>query len=166
MNCPNCGAPMRFEGGLESLSCDYCRSLYFPEKNEDGVRILAESSELECPVCAVPLSEAVMDRHRIYYCGRCRGSLIPMTSFALVIEELRAKQGEAAAIPHPPDPKGLRRRILCPRCRRPMDTHYYAGPGNIIIDDCSSCGLDWLDAGELIGIVRAPDHSIPQERDY
>jgi Zn-finger nucleic acid-binding protein len=39
-----------------------------------------------------------------------------------------------------------------------MDTHYYAGPGNIVIDDCPSCELNWLDAGELMTIVRAPDH--------
>ena len=40
-----------------------------------------------------------------------------------------------------------------------MDTHYYAGPGNIVIDDCASCELNWLDAGELMAIVRAPDHA-------
>jgi Zn-finger nucleic acid-binding protein len=40
-----------------------------------------------------------------------------------------------------------------------MDTHYYAGPGNIVIDDCGRCELNWLDAGELMTIVRAPDHS-------
>jgi Zn-finger nucleic acid-binding protein len=28
-----------------------------------------------------------------------------------------------------------------------------------VIDDCSRCELDWLDAGELMSIVRAPDHS-------
>jgi Zn-finger nucleic acid-binding protein len=37
-----------------------------------------------------------------------------------------------------------------------MDTHYYAGPGNIVIDDCSFCHLNWLDYGELQRITRAP----------
>jgi Zn-finger nucleic acid-binding protein len=27
-----------------------------------------------------------------------------------------------------------------------------------VIDDCASCELNWLDAGELMTIVRAPDH--------
>jgi len=40
-----------------------------------------------------------------------------------------------------------------------MDTHYYAGPGNVIIDDCSQCFLNWLDHGELMRVVRAPDYS-------
>ena len=31
------------------------------------------------------------------------------------------------------------------------------GPGNVIIDTCESCSLNWLDYGELQRIVRAPD---------
>jgi Zn-finger nucleic acid-binding protein len=38
-----------------------------------------------------------------------------------------------------------------------MDTHPYLGPGHIVIDSCSECGLNWLDSGELMRIVRAPD---------
>ena len=37
-----------------------------------------------------------------------------------------------------------------------MDTHYYGGPGNVIIDACDRCDLNWLDAGELMRIVLAP----------
>jgi Zn-finger nucleic acid-binding protein len=36
-----------------------------------------------------------------------------------------------------------------------MDTHFYGGPGNIIIDDCDRCSLNWLDAGELMRIALA-----------
>ena len=43
---------------------------------------------------------------------------------------------------------------------RRMDTHYYADGGNVIIDDCSRCELNWLDAGELTAIIHAPDHSL------
>ena len=28
-----------------------------------------------------------------------------------------------------------------------------------MIDDCPQCELNWLDAGELMVIVRAPDHA-------
>jgi Zn-finger nucleic acid-binding protein len=38
-----------------------------------------------------------------------------------------------------------------------MDTHPYGGPGNVIIDTCENCSLNWLDYGELQHIVRAPD---------
>ena len=159
MNCPNCGAPMRLQDGREGLACDYCKSVYFPEKNEDGIRILDGPSELSCPVCAVPLAHAILDAHRILYCTRCRGSLIPAPAFVLIVRDLRAHQADASATPHPPDPQELQRRIQCPQCHRAMDTHYYAGPGNIVIDDCPQCELNWLDAGELMVIVRAPDHA-------
>jgi Zn-finger nucleic acid-binding protein len=45
-----------------------------------------------------------------------------------------------------------------------MDTHFYEGPGNIIIDDCSRCFLNWLDQGELMRVVHAPDHVYNQDR--
>jgi Zn-finger nucleic acid-binding protein len=159
MNCPNCGAPMRLLDGRECLTCDYCKSEYLPEKNEDGVRVLDEPSELSCPVCAVPLVHAILATHQMLYCTRCRGSLMPGPVFVLALRDLRAHRGDSEGIPHAPDPKELLRRIQCPQCHRTMDTHYYAGPGNVVIDDCESCELNWLDAGELMAIVRAPDHA-------
>ena len=56
----------------------------------------------------------------------------------------------------PADGSDLRRKIDCPQCRHRMDTHFYAGPGNVVIDSCENCSLIWLDRGELMHIVRAP----------
>ena len=159
MNCPACGAPMRLEEGKDSLVCDYCGQVSIPPEIDDGVRILDQTSSLNCPVCAIPLAQAAMAHHRIHYCMHCQGSLIAMSQFSTLIGDLKARWSGAPAPPHPPDPQELRRRISCPQCGRAMDTHYYAGPGNVVIDDCSHCALDWLDAGELMTIVRAPDHS-------
>ena len=158
MNCPSCGAPLRLEGHDESLSCDYCKSIYYAEKNDDGVRVLGDAAEESCPVCAVPLRHAILARERIRYCTRCRGALIPMDTFVVLVQELQSPSTKPA-IPQPPDPRELQRRLRCPQCRQPMDTHYYGGPGNIIIDDCSKCFLNWLDAGELLRIARAPDRT-------
>ena len=36
-----------------------------------------------------------------------------------------------------------------------MDTHPYGGPGNIVIDNCAGCELNWLDYGELQRVGRA-----------
>jgi Zn-finger nucleic acid-binding protein len=159
MNCPNCGAAMRLRDGRDCLTCDYCQSISFPEKNEDGVRVLDDPSELSCPVCAVPLKHALNQAHQILYCTHCRGSLISATVFVLLLQDLRAHRGDTQATTHLPDPQELKRRIQCPQCRRDMDAHYYAGPGNIVIDDCASCDLNWLDSGELMAIVCAPDHA-------
>jgi Zn-finger nucleic acid-binding protein len=151
---------MRLEPDKEFLACDYCRNICFPEKNDDGVRVLGEADARACPVCAVPLVHAALNGVRILYCERCRGMLVAMSSFVTLVQDLRARQGGGAEIPRAPDPKGLERALVCPQCHARMDTHFYCGPGNVIIDDCSPCHLNWLDHGELMRIVRAPD------RDY
>jgi len=158
MNCPSCGAPLRLEGHEEGLACDYCKSVYYAEKNDQGVRVLDDTAEECCPVCTIPLRHAIFARERIRYCTRCRGMLVEMERFGVLLQELKG-QTLGTAVPQPPDARELERRICCPRCHEPMDTHYYGGPGNIVIDDCSHCFLDWLDDGEVIRIVRAPDRS-------
>jgi Zn-finger nucleic acid-binding protein len=130
-----------------------------PEKSDEGVRVFDQPSELSCPICRVPLRDATLARQRILYCARCRGSLIPMPVFVVLVQVLRAQRGDAAEIAPPPDPHQLDRATLCPQCGKRMDTHYYAGGGNVVIDDCSRCELNWLDAGELMAIAHAPDHS-------
>jgi Zn-finger nucleic acid-binding protein len=150
---------MRLEAERDFLACDYCRSIYFPEPNSDGVRVLGESMELACPVCAIKLAEAAVASRRILYCTRCRGMLLPMNLFVAIIQELRSHKDTSADTMRQPDWNGLNRKIRCPQCGETMNTHAYGGPGNIIIDDCERCSLDWLDYGELDKIVRAPDHA-------
>ena len=36
-----------------------------------------------------------------------------------------------------------------------METHFYAGPGHVIVDSCENCSELWLDGGELMRIVHA-----------
>jgi Zn-finger nucleic acid-binding protein len=36
-----------------------------------------------------------------------------------------------------------------------MQNHFYGGPGNLVIDTCERCHLNWLDPGELRRIARA-----------
>jgi Zn-finger nucleic acid-binding protein len=145
---------MRLDEDKDFFNCDYCVSTYFPEKNEDGVRVLGEPAALSCPLCAVPLVCAALSGCRIMYCTRCRGTLIMMGVFVELIQARRA-QHEGVAATHAPDPKGLQRRTICPQCHHPMDTHFYGGPGNVIIDACDRCDLNWLDAGELMQILLA-----------
>ena len=86
------------------------------------------------------------------------GMLIPMGVFIALVEELRAGD-PGTMIAATPDAHDLQRRLNCPHCHHRMDTHFYNGPGNVIIDDCDNCELNWLDHGELMRIVRAPDCS-------
>ncbi len=163
MNCPSCGAPIHLADEATFAICEYCNATYVPEKNDEGVRVFDQPSELACPICRLPLLHATLARQRLLYCTHCRGSLIPMPVFVALIDTLRAERGGAAEIAPPPDPHHLDRATFCPQCGHRMDTHYYAGGGNVVIDDCSRCELNWLDAGELMAIAHAPDHSLDRD---
>jgi Zn-finger nucleic acid-binding protein len=148
---------MRLKADQECFACDYCRSIDVPEINADGIRVLDEPAEQACPVCAVALVHAAASGHRMLYCKLCHGMLISMGIFAAVIEDLKSRRASSAYNATPFDPRDLDRRLPCPQCGRQMDTHLYGGGGNVIIDDCENCDLNWLDYGELDRIVRAPD---------
>jgi Zn-finger nucleic acid-binding protein len=161
MNCPSCGAPLSLAGDQESLSCDYCKSIYLPEQDDEGVRVL-DQADVSCPICAIPLMHAILGRQRILVCRHCRGMLVPMDGFLALIGELKAVHTNRV-VPHTPDRRELDRRIACPQCQRRMETHYYSGPGNVVIDDCETCLVNWLDHGELMRIVESPDHTYGEE---
>jgi Zn-finger nucleic acid-binding protein len=160
MTCPSCGAPLRLESDHDCLSCEYCQSIYFPGKNDEGVRVFDDDAAESCPNCALPLKHAIFAHTRIRYCTRCRGILVPMEDFLELVWDLKAEH-PGQQIPRPPDRGELNRHVDCPQCHRRMDTHFYGGPGNIVIDDCSRCYLNWLDHGELMRIAQAPDRAYP-----
>lgn len=147
---------MRLKPDMESYKCDYCQSVYFPEKNDDGVRVLDEPSGQDCPLCNVPLVHATLANVPIIYCTGCHGMLVAMPAIEGLIEVLRTGQGSEAALVAP-DKEDLSRKINCPKCHHLMDAHFYAGPGNVVIDSCEDCSLIWLDRGVLMHIAQAPD---------
>ena len=157
MTCPGCGAPMTLEAGKDFLLCQYCGTTHFPDPNPDGVRVLGIPAKDQCPRCKIALTEASVVSERILYCEKCRGLLIDMQAFLAVVEELRSHVPSSDYAAKQPDWDDLNRRGNCPHCGRQMETHPYMGPGNVIIDTCESCSLNWLDYGELQRIVRAPD---------
>jgi len=147
---------MKLKSDMQSLKCEYCLSVYFPEKNDDGVRVLEEQSGQDCPVCAVPMMHAYLGNSLIVYCTKCNGMLIAMGMLEAMIDQLRSSLG-AATDPPPLDKDDLRRKINCPQCHRPMDAHIYGGPGNVVIDSCGTCCILWFDRGELMRIAHSPD---------
>ena len=161
MNCPNCGAAMRLKDDADYLICDYCETPQFPDVNAEGVRVLGLAASISCPVCAIPLTHASVARERIFYCERCHGMLIGMDVFSEIVEDLRSRRETTVDAAHGMDWKDLDRRIKCPKCSATMDTHPYCGPGNIVIDTCENCSVNWLDYGELDRVVRAPDPAVP-----
>jgi LSD1 subclass zinc finger protein len=165
MNCPSCGAPMRLDAGAESLTCDYCHSVFFPEKDDDGVRVLGTPGKEMCPLCSAGLVQASFSGVQIQYCTSCRGMLIAMDVFAALVQELR-QGNDGGVIPQAPDRSELDRRLTCPHCRQAMDTHFYAGPGNVILSDCERCSLVWVNHAKLMRIAHAPDALRASEEEF
>ena len=161
MSCPACGAPVALKPDTEGFRCDYCHSVFFPGEEEDGVQVVLTQADLPlslaCPVCSLPLVHASITKIPVLYCPQCHGLLMPMNELVSLIDALRAAREKLPAVQTPPDNDDLKRTLQCPQCHRRMETHFYAGPGNVIVDSCSDCFLIWLDRGEPSRIAHAPD---------
>jgi Zn-finger nucleic acid-binding protein len=167
VNCPSCGAPITLRPDTEGFKCDYCHAVFFPGEEDDGVLVSGEPSDPSqaCPLCSVPLVQASVAKISVLYCTQCHGLLLQMGALPDLIDALRANH-EKPAVQTPPDRGDLKRSIACPKCHRRMETHYYAGPGNVIVDSCGDCLLIWLDRGELMRIAHAPDEGDKEDSDW
>ncbi len=148
--------------------CEYCSSFAFPEPSPDGVVMLGERSDVDCPICSTTLSTASVAEMRVLHCVECQGVLAEQEAFSTIVRFLRA---QATGEPDPVRPvnrEELEREIACPCCGRTMETHPYYGPGNVVIDNCAQCELIWLDYGELAAIRDAPgrDRGRADEANY
>jgi Zn-finger nucleic acid-binding protein len=144
---------MQLKADLVSFRCDYCHSVYFPDQAENGVRVLGgDATGLSCPICNIPVVNSAIGAARMIYCARCHGMMAPMPAIEGLIDAARIV-GAAGAAPAASDPADLHRKLACPRCHHAMDAHFYAGPGNVIVNSCEDCCLLWLDRGGLMRIA-------------
>jgi Zn-finger nucleic acid-binding protein len=135
------------------LVCTHCGSV---EALSPLVREIemGDATDAPCPVCGATLANARLDGNPLLVCQKCAGMLIAMPHFVSVIDAARAHE-EQHGVVLPRDQKPGDRVLICPRCRQPMLGHFYGGPGNLVIDSCERCQVNWLDAGELRRIARA-----------
>jgi Zn-finger nucleic acid-binding protein len=171
-NCPACGAPLTPKPDTEGCKCDFCHAVFYPGEENDGVVVsndpadpsIDPSIDQACPLCNQTLVQAAIAKIPVLYCAECHGLLTRMGALPDLIDALRASI-PTAAVQTPPDQGDLKRTIQCPKCDRRMDTHFYAGPGNVIVDSCGDCLLIWLDRGELMRIAHAPDEGGSENSD-
>jgi len=159
MNCLNCAAPLAWTPGSDVLKCQFCgsyRRLTELAKGVDAVVLLDEPTGTNCPACQTDLQSAAVDGVAARACSQCHGLLFAADAFAHLVRSRRAAFDGAERLPQPLTPERLTGRVNCPGCTRPMDRHPYGGPGNQVIDCCSSCEIVWLDSGELAAIEAAP----------
>jgi Zn-finger nucleic acid-binding protein len=150
---------MRIDQDLGVLVCDHCGSQQEPPALVEHLELLSETSTL-CPICATPLSNGRLEGHPLLCCARCFGMLIDMNRFATVIEAVRTSERRSFRSVPPRRQNPGDRRLDCPACGQPMVGHLYGGPGNVVIDTCERCLVNWLDPGELRRIAVAPDRPL------
>jgi len=136
------------------LACRHCGSSEELSVIARQVEIVGESSRL-CPTCRTRLADGRFDGLPLLLCQRCQGMLIQMEHFVSVIDAARAHEDPSGTIPPRRQSPGDR-AIDCPVCAHAMLSHFYGGPGNLVIDTCEPCHLNWLDPGELRRIAKAP----------
>jgi Zn-finger nucleic acid-binding protein len=149
-------------GSRKYFHCDHCNNFEFPEETGDGVSVVGDPSGVDCPVCANPLKNAVIEGEQIAYCNKCRGFLTPIRTFGAIVNKRRALHGKNEERFTPIDPAELKRVLKCPSCHRRMDAHPFHGGGAAVVDTCEACALIWLDAGELAIIERHIPREIPR----
>ena len=152
-DCSNCGAPMRADDG-GNLVCGHCGSM--DERVAPFYDLVTTGqASASCPVCKTRLAEARIEGCPVQYCVSCHGALVEMKYFATLSDAVRARESQAGvALPRRQRPGD--RVLSCPICAQPMESHLFGGPGNIVLDTCEHCLVNWLDPGELRRIARAP----------
>jgi Zn-finger nucleic acid-binding protein len=136
------------------LECQHCGSA---DSQPEIIRLIeiGEDSDRRCPVCALALAKGRLEGIPLVICRRCSGMLIDMEHFVTIVEIARAHTKRSDTIlPRRQQPG--ERTLECPRCGNAMLSHLYGGPGNLVIDTCERCYVNWLDAGELRRIAVAP----------
>lgn len=152
MNCTACGGPLKPRPTDDALVCEYCHNVFYPQKNDDGVVVTGEAKDEPCPVCAISLKQAVLERVEICYCSKCRGMLVPMRSFPELIDALQQKNPGKVDIPAL-DPSEMQRKLTCPHCHKAMIVDFYPAATNVVIGSCETCALNWIDHGKMARIV-------------
>ena len=119
----------------------------YSQQRECGIR---------CPACRKEMEFCVNDNYEFAGCPQCRGMLFQQPVFAQATEHLRNQVSLPRLAPAPMDPTQVKVDRCFPTCGSKLETHAFCGAGNAVIDTCSSCGVIFLDAGELTKLVRAP----------
>jgi Zn-finger nucleic acid-binding protein len=144
---------MQADKARGGLVCSHCGSVETLPPLIREIEI-GEPSDALCPACGATLANARLDGSPLLVCPQCSGMLIAMLHFVSVIDAASAHEDQhSVVLPRQQNPGD--RVLTCPRCRQSMISHFYGGPGNLVIDTCEGCQVNWLDPGELRRMARA-----------
>lgn len=153
-NCPSCGAPFQIDPASGLLICGHCGTEQQPSVLIEPIERTADV-DAACPACGTALSSGRLAGFDLLSCARCGGVLVAMSRFVEIIGAMRAAEPGFGPVVLPRQQRPDERRLPCPQCRQPMLSHVYGGAGNVVIETCERCHVNWLDAGEIRRIARA-----------
>lgn len=154
-----CGSALVIASGFDHANCANCSCHWFPtsiEDSQDGIVPQNRETPFQCLRCSVSLEVGKQGNTEVCFCPQCRGFVIDSESLGGLIQSRRAAYCGPDDAPTLVDVNELDIHGRCPACEQTMEAHHYFGPGNIILDTCSTCKLAWLDHGEFAKIIRAP----------
>ena len=116
---------------------------------------LRDAESRQCPRCAVALERGSAGDVQAAVCKACVGTLLERAALGSLLEVLAHQHyGTVSAdanLPAVPDEHGV---VDCPACDARMERYGYMGSRKVMIDGCSACDRIWLDADELVAMVR------------
>jgi Zn-finger nucleic acid-binding protein len=154
-SCTKCGAPRAYDRERMVFACGHCGT-------DEPVPVALHAFELgqpdgsACPLCKAQLHRARVEGWPVRVCIECFGVLADMSTFESVAEAIRFAEGTTMRLLPPRRQQPGDRYIDCPLCQRHMFSHHYAGPGNVVIDTCERCLVNWLDVSEIRRIALSP----------
>jgi len=117
--------------------------------------------DVNCPVCGEPTRPVEIGGRRVLSCPGCGGMLIADGELPGVVESYREKLQNEPSASRSADQARRDRRLECPMCSREMIASPCEGPGRVIVDRCRSCGVSWIDPGEIEELART-DGRLPE----
>lgn len=103
-----------------------------------------------CPVCSEELKAEHYEGFRVWSCAGCGGHLIPAARLKAIKRLDGATREDLKEEARATFTTSTTERLRCPRCRVTMRKQPAPVPVvRIETDLCLSCGLVWLDGGEL-----------------
>jgi len=136
MKCPICTRDLTSNG--DALACQPHGVLLSAEAFQKATGIDAKyTKRVTCPVCGTYLNSTISDKSPVSVCPTCRGVWLDDSEFE---KKTGADPKTGFAV------KWVTRKLVCPVCKKAMNTVMTRG---VEIDFCEKCGGVWLDTKEL-----------------
>ena len=103
---------------------------------------------LNCPTCAVALSQRSVDGETIDHCNVCNGAWYDPSEFSSLLSNSTATDSSDHRCANPLE------KIACPQCKIEISATIYAHDSGIPILKCTNCSGIWLVAGQFESIVK------------